>query len=72
MSQQSLQWEYCQLSLYTSERNECTICFFNPMQTQRFTIQPEAWEQALAQLGLDRWEVISAERGVFFFKRALP
>jgi hypothetical protein len=64
-------WEYCKLTGSYSEREAAELCFYKAAGPQRFSLKRDAWEQAIARLGREGWELVSVERNTFFFKRLL-
>jgi hypothetical protein len=65
-------WEYCTLTAANTDKGEYKLLFYSATIKQGFLIKQEAWGQAIAQLGLDGWEVVSVNGNNLFFKRPLP
>ncbi|HZR44270.1 MAG TPA: hypothetical protein VFB12_29425 [Ktedonobacteraceae bacterium] len=62
-------WEYCKLIGSPSEGRDGLLCFYKSTNVQTFPLKPDAWEQAIARLGQEGWELVSVEHNTFFFKR---
>jgi hypothetical protein len=62
-------WEYCKLVGADAEHREASLCFYKASGSQTFSLKRDAWEQAIARLGREGWELVSVERNTFFFKR---
>jgi hypothetical protein len=64
-------WEYCKLTGVDEGHKEASLCFYKTSGAQTFSLKRDAWEQAIARLGREGWELVSVERNTFFFKRPL-
>jgi hypothetical protein len=64
-------WEYCKLTGVDAEHREASLCFYKASGPQTFSLKRDAWEQAIARLGREGWELVSVEGNTFFFKRPL-
>jgi hypothetical protein len=69
-------WEYCVLAtdsreLHTLTPNGRKIQKIRQDQRQGDKSDNDAFNRTFAQLGLDGWEMVNAQSGVFWFKRPI-
>jgi hypothetical protein len=69
-------WEYCVLAtdsreLHTLLPNGRKIEKIRQDERQGDGSDNDAFNRTFAQLGLDGWEMVSADNGVFWFKRPI-
>lgn len=69
-------WEYCVLAtdsreLHTLLPNGRKILKIRQDERQGDSSDNDAFNRTFAQLGLDGWEMVNADSGVFWFKRPI-
>ena len=65
-------WEYCKLTGSDDEDQDGLLCFYKPTAVKKFPLKQQTWEQAMARLGQEGWELVTVENNTFFFKRLVP
>jgi hypothetical protein len=69
-------WEYCVLAtdsreLHTLSPSGRHVQKIRRDESQGDSSDNDAFNRAFAQLGLDGWEMVNAESGVYWFKRPI-